>query len=120
MRTVTFFTDRDKTTNWKLRVWNMVSNDHIVVEGKHTSYNTNDNQMNWRSARSFSATLPGGMGPYQAEFIDAEGEVSWPIWVQEVWEAAPSCEDYLTAEDITLVEPPMMGDQCIHFPYGDA
>lgn len=60
-------------------------------------------------ARKFSIPLPSGQ--YSIQF-ESDGEPVWPRYVSERWEGIPNCSNHANGPDISLVEPPLLEDEC--------
>ena len=52
--------------------------------------------------RLFSVLLPEGS--YKVEFLK-EIQQTWPIFALSRWEGIPKCKGYVSAENLTLIEP---------------
>lgn len=62
------------------------------------------------AGRVFSASLPSGT--YTAEFIDQDGAIAWPHFVEEKWHKPPDCSGYATVDSVTLLKPAINEQQC--------
>ena len=63
------------------------------------------------AGRVFGASLPSGT--YTAEFIDQDGTLVWPQFVEEKWQKPPDCVGYATVDSVTLLKPAINEQQCV-------
>jgi hypothetical protein len=63
------------------------------------------------AGRTFSASLPSGT--YTAEFINQDGALAWPQYVEEKWNKPPDCSGYATVDSVTLIKPAIAEQQCV-------
>ena len=63
------------------------------------------------AGRVFSASLPSGT--YTAEFINQEGVLVWPQFVEEKWHKPPDCSGYATVDSVTILKPAINEQQCV-------
>ena len=56
------------------------------------------------AGRRFSVSLPAGA--FTAEFLDEDGALAWPTFVEEYWQKEPDCSGFATYGNVTILKPP--------------
>lgn len=101
-RGVSFSVEADGTEGWMMRVADV--NDGTSVEIAGLLWSGSEYHMTQEGVmRKFSVSLRAG--EYTVEFLDTEGLVSWPTFVEEKWEGVPECTGYASAGNVTIIEP---------------
>lgn len=102
VRTFSYKVEQFGTENWKLKITNTASNASVLIPGKVRTINQHYFSDPY-AGRRFSASLPAG--DFTAEFVDSEGNLAWPQYVEEYWQKEPDCTGFATQDHVTLIEP---------------
>jgi len=109
LRSIFFKVEQFGTENWKLKVRNTFSGDEMLIPSTLQVQNTAARSEHYFSdplaGRRFSVSLPAGS--YLAEFLDENGDLAWPTYVEEVWQKEPDCSGFASPGDITILKPPV-------------
>ena len=100
LRTVSFGVEQFGTENWKLKVTND-DGATVDISGKIQNGDYKFYSHGYR-VRKFSASLPAGT--YSVQFIDENGNLVWPTFVEELWDNAPDCAGSASPGDITILK----------------
>ena len=93
LRTFTYQVEQFNTENWKLKITNTDTGVEMEVPGTIQIRNEKFASDAYASRR-FSASLPAGS--YTAQFIDEDGNLAWPKYVEELWSKEPDCSGFAT------------------------
>ena len=109
-RTVSFMVEQSRTAEFDLRITRMSDGKNTLVPFTYKFDDDEQNKHYDENYRFFSASLPEGS--YQVEFLK-DLQLEWPTFVLPRWEGIPSCEGYVSAANITLLEPEPSCDKLI-------
>lgn len=110
-RSFTFLVDQSVSENIDLVVTKQDTGTQVIVPYVSYQYEEDSHLKHfYDNYRFFSVALPSGL--YKMTFMKDLKPV-WPTYVLQRWDGIPSCEGFVSSENITLEEPSFECDELI-------
>ena len=109
-RTVSFMVDQSISEEFDLQITRQTDGETAILPSTYKYDDDIHTKHYSESYRFFSVSLP--MGLYQVEFLN-DLQPTWPAFVLPRWEGIPTCDGYVSAANITIIEPTLSCDEII-------